>query len=427
VERARQALADALAVYNLPSVEAVAMAERRRSDLLAEQSRVVEQARSEGEDEKLRQRLATLNKELQEDPGTSAEGGTDGTASAPPLSDLTTAEELESRITQQESDLHQTRDRRDQAQAAQQLLQKQLQEATEALDRQRQTIEAAEQALRLQENQLLEARIRCQGLLQRHGSPETLQAAITTGEQRRDALQTALTALREELKALDPEHLKAEDQRLTRRIEELERQELEAREARIRAEERLYSDGSTDLQAEREQKLAEVESRLQDQERLEKEAAMLSLLRRLLEEEQNAMGSQYTAPILSRIGRYLGEVFPQAPEASLTYDARGGFQGLQWRMGHDSAFRFEVLSTGAREQFAAALRVAMAEVLAEAYDGSLPLLFDDAFANSDPERQAGVYRMLQQAADQGLQVLLLTCDPQRSQGIAQAGRISLGD
>ncbi|MFM8259960.1 MAG: hypothetical protein ACKN83_09085 [Vulcanococcus sp.] len=54
------------------------------------------------------------------------------------------------------------------------------------------------------------------------------------------------------------------------------------------------------------------------------------------------------------------------------------------------------------------------------------MLFDDAFANSDPERQAGVYRMLMQAADQGLQVLLLTCDPDRSQAITGAGRVVLG-
>ena len=85
-----------------------------------------------------------------------------------------------------------------------------------------------------------------------------------------------------------------------------------------------------------------------------------------------------------------------------------------------------MLSTGAREQFGAAWRIAIAEVLAEAYDGSLPVLFDDAFSNSDPERQQGVYRMLAQAAEQGLQVILLTCDPERSQGIGEAAQVSLG-
>jgi hypothetical protein len=95
----------------------------------------------------------------------------------------------------------------------------------------------------------------------------------------------------------------------------------------------------------------------------------------------------------------------------VSYVSRKGFQQLEWRRGNEAVFGFDVLSTGAREQFAAALRVTMAEVLAEAYDGSLPVLFDDAFTNSDPERQSGVYRMLQKASEHGLQVISLTCDP----------------
>jgi hypothetical protein len=39
------------------------------------------------------------------------------------------------------------------------------------------------------------------------------------------------------------------------------------------------------------------------------------------------------------------------------------------------------------------------------------VLFDDAFTNSDPERQPGVYRMLHKASEHGLQVISLTCDP----------------
>jgi uncharacterized protein YhaN len=60
---------------------------------------------------------------------------------------------------------------------------------------------------------------------------------------------------------------------------------------------------------------------------------------------------------------------------------------------------------------AAAVRLALAEVLAPAYDGALPLVFDDAFTNSDPERIEGLKRMLERASDQGVQVLLLSCTP----------------
>ena len=433
VDSACQVLADALAVLKLPSLEAVVTAERRRSDLQAERQGLQGQIGTAGDAGKLRARQTEVTRQLAELP---VESGDDEPLAGeltspaghadPVLADDNVIEDLESRISQLEIALQQSREQRDTANTALKAQQSVLQQASRKLEQRRQEITAAEQGLRQQENQLLEARTLCDSLLERHGSLEALQAAIEAGEKRCDALQALLNALRIELNELDPERLNSEQQRLSRQIEQLEQQEREANEARIRAEERLHADGSTDLQAEQEQKQAELESRLQEQERLEKEAGMLTLLRRLLDEEQNAMGSQYTTPILSRIGRYLGEVFPDAPEASLAYDARGGFQGLQWRRGQENAFSFEVLSTGAREQFAASLRVTMAEVLAETYDGCLPVLFDDAFAYSDPERQAGVYRMLNQAADQGLQVLLLTCDPERSQGIVGAGRVVLG-
>lgn len=74
--------------------------------------------------------------------------------------------------------------------------------------------------------------------------------------------------------------------------------------------------------------------------------------------------------------------------------------------GNEALFGFDVLSSGAREQFAAAIWVSMAEVLAKAYEGTLPVLFDVAFANRDPERQAGVLRILEKASRQGLKVIL---------------------
>jgi energy-coupling factor transporter ATP-binding protein EcfA2 len=436
VDTAQQALTNALAALKLPSLEEAATAERQRGDLQAERQGLLAQIRSAGDATKLKTRQSAVATQLAELPAEAGEPDADGTdsdsdastggATATAPTEELSIEAFDSRIAQLELTLQQAREQRDAASTALKQQQTLQQQAGRKLEQHRKEITDAEQALRQQENQLLEANTLRDALLQRHGSLEALQDRITAGEQRRQELQITLDGLRSELNALDPERLSADQLRLTRQIEELEQQEREANEARIRAEERLHSDGSTDLQAELEQKQAELESRLQEQERLEKEAGMLTLLRQLLDEEQNAMGSQYTAPIVGRLGRYLAEVFPEAPEASLAYDARRGFQELHWRRGSESAFSFEVLSTGAREQFAACLRVSMAEVLAEAYDGCLPVLFDDAFANSDPERQAGVYRMLMQAADQGLQVLVLSCDPERSQAITGARRVVLG-
>jgi len=53
----------------------------------------------------------------------------------------------------------------------------------------------------------------------------------------------------------------------------------------------------------------------------------------------------------------------------------------------------------------------MAEILAASHDGCLPLVFDDAFAYADPERVQALQRMLDLAANRGLQVIVLTCTP----------------
>ena len=48
--------------------------------------------------------------------------------------------------------------------------------------------------------------------------------------------------------------------------------------------------------------------------------------------------------------------------------------------------------------------------LPSGHDGCLPLIFDDAFTNSDPERVQGLKSMLERAVDRGLQIILLSCD-----------------
>lgn len=414
LEAAERTLQAELQRWQVATVEEAATAERRRSDLMAEQQRLVEQ-RGGVDPDAVQRRLQELNEAVQQQPLAALdEAGVD-------------REELEQRLKDAEQRLNSAREQRDTATSRAQELRTQLNRCTKQLDNHKTAIIDADAALRERENRILTATTRINALQERHGSAEALAEALALATQRHAELAAGMTALQAELEQLGGDSLKRRFNDLNKQIDDLALEEREAREARIRAEGRLHGDGQVDLQAELEQKLAELESRQLDEERLEKEAAMLTLLRRLLEEEQNAMATQYTAPLTERIGVYLAEVFPEAPQANLSYDARKGFQQLEWRRGNEAAFGFDVLSTGAREQFAAALRVSIAEVLAEAYNGSLPVLFDDAFANSDPERQAGVYRMLQKASEQGLQVILLTCDPERSQAIKSVRRFLLGD
>jgi len=412
LEAATQAFAAELQRWNVSTVDQAATAERRRSDLLAEQQRLIEQ-RGGADPDELRRRLNGLSETLEEQPALDPEETSLG------------EEALDQRLRESEPKLNAARQQRDAAAASTRARRMELEQCTTRLEGHKREIAAAEAALHERENQTITVLTRIHALQERHGSVEALADALTQASQRFTELACELAKLQSELAELGSESLKRQAAALDQQINSLELQEREASDKRIRAESRLHADGQVDLQSELEQKQAELESRLVELERLEKEAGMLTLLRRLLEEEQNAMATQYTAPLTERIGVYLAEVFPAAPKASLSYDARKGFQQLEWRSGNEAIFSFDVLSTGAREQFAAALRVTMAEVLAVAYEGTLPVLFDDAFANSDPERQIGVYRMLETASQQGLQVILLTCDPERSQVVADAERVLL--
>mgnify|MGYP003308604329 CR=1 FL=1 len=86
-------------------------------------------------------------------------------------------------------------------------------------------------------------------------------------------------------------------------------------------------------------------------------------------------------------------------------------------------YEFDQLSGGMREQLTAALRLSMADVLKSEHNGCLPLVFDDAFTNSDPKRVEIVKKMLQSAVDKGLQVILLTCDPKAYEKFANKKEI----
>ncbi|WP_191964760.1 AAA family ATPase [Synechococcus sp. RSCCF101] len=412
LEAAAAALARGLDAGGVASVEAAATTERRRSDLLAQRERLLEQ-RGSDDAAALKHRQERVQEQIEALP-------------EHPEDEAAMDRDPEARLIQLEQELQQARSERDQAQAAAERQAGLASQAERALEEGRRAIEAADAGLAQARDQLLQTRTRIDEVLTRAGSLQELEAAVQQLETQRTAAEGRLAGHRRELAALDPEDLARRAQELTREIGAMQEQQRQAEAARIRAESRLQGNGSRDLQAEREQKQAQLEACGQEQQRLETEANVLSLLRRLLEEERNAMASRYTAPISERISAYLAPVFAEVPRADLSYDARNGFGDLGWRRGGEAAFPFAVLSTGAREQFAAALRLAMAEVLAEAYEGCLPLVFDDAFAACDPERQQGVHRMLRQAADRGLQVIVLSCDPERSALLEAATRIELG-
>ena len=129
-------------------------------------------------------------------------------------------------------------------------------------------------------------------------------------------------------------------------------------------------------------------------------------------QEQSNLAARYSEPLQAAITPYLSALTigenRDVQHPLVAFDPQHGFHDLQLHQGEE-AFAFERLSGGMREQMAAAVRLAMAELLKPAYGNVLPLVFDDAFTNSDRQRQNGLKQMLLHGIDQGIQIVLLTC------------------
>ena len=84
---------------------------------------------------------------------------------------------------------------------------------------------------------------------------------------------------------------------------------------------------------------------------------------------------------------------------------------------------YESLSGGAREQLGILARLAGAALVAK--EDTVPVVIDDALGFSDPDRLAKMGAVFDAVGDRG-QVIVLTCQPTRYQGIAGAEVIDLG-
>jgi DNA repair exonuclease SbcCD ATPase subunit len=287
---------------------------------------------------------------------------------------------------------------------------KELEAARSALQAfQQQRISEASQ-IEVVRGELADRRQRLEPLISQHGDRDGMAAQLTgLGKQRQEA-EAELNRLKAERTAISSQDPEREQQRLQEQMENLTRRQEELLDQRGAAKQRCDSISSQDPFAAVEQARLQLETAEADLRQLQRVIAAHKLLRDTFQDVQADVSSRYSEPLARAIGDYLRPLVPDGQVARLSYDQSKGFQGLQLRRGQEY-YDFEALSGGMREQLAAALRLSMADVLKEAHDGCLPLVFDDAFTNSDPERIDLVKRMLGTAVDRGLQVILLTCDP----------------
>ena len=405
-EQAHQQLHQQLTRHAVASVAEAGNQLRRRESLQGELREIDSELRGLGADKvdaalaQARQALVAADAECERRATTLAALGAPETEVTDPRAALDQAERAEAA-----------------ARAAQDSAQRRCREAE-------QQTETLAESLRTAETEINDLESRLRLLLEEMGDDAARAQALATAEQARRTAEAVLQERRAALAQLAPEDLAADRQRLDRSL----RQQQEKRDDALRQQAdstgRLRADGGSDPVAALKTAQARLDAARSRHDGLARRAAAQRRIHELFTEERQALSDQLTRPLAERVTGYLQRVF--GPEASLSLRLEdGAFTGLALGRGAQGATGFDHLSGGAREQVAAAFRLAMAEILAEAHDGCLPLVFDDAFAHSDPERVQKLLRMLDLAASRGLQIIVLTCTPADYAGLG-AKEIRLG-
>jgi hypothetical protein len=270
--------------------------------------------------------------------------------------------------------------------------------------------EAAE-SLQVNRTELEALRTKAAVFEERHGTDRGQRIATLADARERAAMR--LAASRARLARLRPDALELDRQRLERTLTSLAASKQEAETKRQLARAKLEIEGTTDPREDLARATARLRLAAAERARAIREADAVKLLAELFGEMKREVESQFVAPLTRRVTDYLERLYGDGTAVGVDYE-NGRFSRLTLsRPGVSNAvFEFSQLSSGTKEQAAAAFRLAMAEVLAEDHDGSLPVIFDDAFVNTDADRQRALQRLLDLAAARGLQVVVLSCRPE---------------
>jgi hypothetical protein len=230
-----------------------------------------------------------------------------------------------------------------------------------------------------------------------------------------DALRTTRSALGE----LRPEELLREQGRQKEAIARERTRESDAQQRRAVAWAALQRDGTGDPHGDLAVAQARLVAACERRAAVQGKAEAIRLLRQLFLAEQKEMADRFTRPLSAKISGYLERLFGPGAEAVMNLEANR-FTALRLirQEAEMGACDFGTLSGGTCEQVAAAVRLAMAELLSQTHDGSLPVVFDDAFGYADPERVRALQRMLDLGASRGLQIIVLTCNAADYAGFA---------
>lgn len=255
-------------------------------------------------------------------------------------------------------------------------------------------------------------------LVNTHGNTRALSAAVAAQDSKAQAARHRFEKTQTAIAQLQPELLKNDQARVGRSIADTRDRCKQLDEEQVSAKTLLRLDGTEDPKAALAQAVAEADQAVRSLESVQRRFEAYRLIDALFSEEQQRLTDLFTRPLEEKISGYLQCIFGPSAKVGLRF-SENEFAPVELSRASSGggSLEFQHLSAGTREQTAAAVRLAMAEVLAEEHGGCLPVVFDDAFTNSDPDRVQKLQRMLDLAAVRGLQVIVLSCNPSEYTGL----------
>jgi AAA ATPase domain len=246
---------------------------------------------------------------------------------------------------------------------------------------------------------------------------EDLASAADTGRQAAENAERRVAALAEELAAAAPDAVAAELTGATEAAESLRDRYEDAARALREVGIELSVFGSEGRQGKLDAAQTEREHAVSQHARIGGRARAAQLLRSVMTRHRDTTRQRYVEPYRAELQRLGRPVFGPTFEVDIDSDLC-----IRSRTLEGITVPYESLSGGAREQLGILARLAGAALVAKG--DNVPVVVDDALGFTDPERLAKMGEMFDTVGAHG-QVIVLTCSPDRYDGVKGAHRIDL--
>ena len=141
------------------------------------------------------------------------------------------------------------------------------------------------------------------------------------------------------------------------------------------------------------------------------------MLYTVLEEHRSSAEKNYSI----HFAKYINDLAKSFYGEDVHFEVSDSFEILSRRMGSTEVDVAD-LSTGAKEQLAILIRLALTQIVQ--VGEPFPVILDDEFAHSDPDRIAMMKNIFSDFADDQ-QFIMLTCTPEKFSGYKPAKTIDL--